>query len=472
MSSNPVSSYATVSLSSSARVAWALAVLSLAGCGGGGSPTAPASPTPSPTPTPFTGTPNVVIVLADDMGYADLSCFGAPRIRTANLDRLAAEGARLTDFRVASALCTPSRGALLTGLYPPRTGLVGNLPSGSPTEGETDGIDDNEITLPEMLRDRGYATHAVGKWHLGSTVPYLPTRHGFDSYFGISNGEQMFLLLRDTTPVRDPPGIEQLTRLYTEEAVRIIRSTSPSRPFFLYLAHRSPHVPLEPAPEFRGRSAGGLYGDVVEEMDWSVGEVIRALRETGQDRKTLVVFLSDNGPWLSQGDQAGSAAPFRGGKSSPYEGGFRVPAIAWWPGRIPAGQTIAEPLMSLDLFPTLVALAGGQLSSARRYYGTDILTVLSGAVSRLPGTGTDGNREMLGYFFAVAASLRSGRWKYIGPGYWDLVPTLYDLQADPSETTDVYPARPEVVRTMSDRFKVLTDEVATGAKQPKKGGAD
>lgn len=447
-------------------------LLSLAACGGGGLPTGTASPAPSPSPTPFTGTPNIVLIVADDMGYADLSSFGAPRIRTPNIDRLATEGARLTDFRVTSALCTPSRGSILTGLYPPRTGLVGNLPSGSPTEGQTDGIDDNEITLPEMLRERGYATHAIGKWHLGSTVPHLPTRHGFDSYFGISNGDQMFLLLRDTAPVRDPPGIEQLAKLYTEEAVRIVRGASPSRPFFLYLSHRSPHQPLEPAPEFRGRSAGGLYGDVVEELDWSVGEVVRALRETGQDRRTLVVFLSDNGPPLEPRDQTGSAAPFRGHKNSPYEGGFRVPAIAWWPGRIPAGQTIAEPLISIDLFPTMVALAGGQLSPSRRYYGTDVLPLLAGTVSRIPGPGTDGNREMLGYYFASSVSLRSGRWKYIGAGYWDLVPTLYDLQADPGEATDVYPARPDVVRAMSDRFRALTDEVATGAKQPKKGGAD
>jgi arylsulfatase A-like enzyme len=272
--------------------------------------------------------------------------------------------------------------------------------------------------------------------------------------------------------VKDPPGIEQLTKLYTEEAVRVIRSASPGRPFFLYLAHRSPHVPLEPAPEFRGRSAGGLYGDVVEEMDWSVGEVMRALRETGHERDTLVVFLSDNGPWLSQGDQAGSAAPYRGGKNSPYEGGLRVPAIAWWPGRIPAGRTVSEPLMSLDLYPTVVAAAGGTLGTADRYYGTDILPLLAGSVTSLPGAGLDGSREMLGYYFASAVALRAGRWKYIAPGYWDLVPTLYDLLADPSETTDVYPARPEIVKIMAERFQLLTDEVARGAKQPKKGGRE
>ena len=250
---------------------------------------------------------------------------------------------------------------------------MGNLPSGSPTEGDTDGIDDDEITLAEALKDRGYTTAAVGKWHLGSTIPYLPMRHGFDSYFGISNGDQTFLLLRGFTPVKDPPGIDLITKAYTEEAVKIVREAPRDRPFFLYLAHRSPHVPLDVAPEFVGRSAGGAYGDAVEELDWGVGEVMKAVRDRGTaERSTFVVFLSDNGPWLSQGDEAGSSGPFRAGKNTPYEGGVRVPAIAWWPGRYPAGRVVSEPVMSLDLFPTIVAMAKGQLSPARKYYGADL----------------------------------------------------------------------------------------------------
>jgi arylsulfatase len=448
-----------------------LLALNAVACGGASSPATPAAPlAAAASPTPPPGPPNVVIILADDMGYADLSSFGAPKIKTPNLDRLAGEGARLVDFRVPSALCTPSRAALLTGLYPPQTGLEGNLPSGSPTEGITDGIDDDEITMAEALKERGYDTHMVGKWHLGSTLPYLPTRHGFDSYFGISNGDQTFLLLRNTTLVKDAPPLDQLTKLYTAESVKIIKEAPKGRPFFLYLAHRSPHVPLEPAPEFRGRSAGGLYGDAVEELDWSVGEVVKALKDAGLDRNTFVFFMSDNGPWLSQGEDAGSSGPYRMGKNSPYEGGLRVPGIAWWPGRIPAGRTISEPLISLDLFPTVVSMAGGQLSASKRYFGTDVLPVLSGAVTRLPGNGVDGSRELLGYYFGAAAALRSGRWKFLNPGYWDLVPTLYDLQTDPGELVDLYPTRPETARPLENRLNALADEIVrSGGKKPKHG---
>ncbi|HEV7501234.1 MAG TPA: sulfatase-like hydrolase/transferase [Vicinamibacteria bacterium] len=447
--------------------------LLVTGCGGS-SPMAPATPVaavPSPSPTPPPGPPNVIVILADDMGYGDLGSYGAKLIKTPNLDKLAAEGVRLTDFRVPSALCTPSRGALLTGLYPPRTGLVGNLPSGSPTEGDTDGIDDDEITIAQALRDRGYATAAVGKWHLGSTIPYLPTQHGFDSYFGISNGDQTFLLLRGITPVRDPPGLDQITRAYTDEAVSIVRNAAHDRPFFLYLAHRSPHVPLEPAPEFLGRSAGGLYGDVVEELDASVGDVMKAVHDRGTtERSTVVLFLSDNGPWLSQGDDAGSAGPFRAGKNTPYEGGVRVPFIAWWPGRYPAARVVNEPVMSLDLFPTIVAMAKGELSPSRKYYGADLTPLLAGEVSRLPGPGVDGSRELLGYYYGEAVSLRSGRWKFLRPGYWDLVDTLYDLQTDIAETTDVFPNRSDVAGPLDQRLAAIADEISQHAKKPKKGG--
>jgi arylsulfatase A-like enzyme len=455
--------------------ALALVLLGLAAGCGGSSPATPGTPpatAPSPAPTLPPGPPNVVVILADDMGYGDLGSFGARLIKTPNLDRLATEGVRMTDFRVPSALCTPSRGALLTGLYPPRTGLVGNLPSGSPTEGISDGIDDDEITLGTALRGRGYLTAIVGKWHLGSTLAHLPTNHGFDSYFGISNGDQNFLLLRNTTLVRNPPGLDQITKAYTQEAVKIVHDAPRDRPFFLYLAHRSPHVPLEPSAEFVGRSAGGLYGDVVEELDWSVGEVMKAIRDRGtSDRSTFVVFTSDNGPWLSQGEEnAGSTGPFRAGKNSPYEGGVRVPAIAWWPGRYPAGRVVSEPLMSLDLFPTVVAMAQGQLSPSRVYYGADLTPLLAGEVSRLPGAGVDGARELLGYYSGAAVSLRSGRWKFLRPGYWDLVDTLYDLQADPAETTDLVPTRPDMSRVLSARLEVLADEIARGGKKPKKGG--
>jgi arylsulfatase A len=450
------------------------ALMGSTACGGGGGSVAPSQPAAaaSPSPTLPPGPPNVVLILADDLGYGDLTSFAPTSIKTPNLDRLAAEGVRLTDFRVPHGLCTPSRGALLTGLYPPRTGLVGNLPSGSPTEGISDGIDDDEITLAEALRERGYATAMVGKWHLGSTLAHLPTNHGFDSYFGISNGDQEFLLLRNTSLVRDPPGLDQMTKAYTQEAVSIIQKAPHDRPFLLYLAHRSPHVPLVPPAEFMGRSAHGLYGDVVEELDWSVGEVMKAIRDRGSERSTVVFFTSDNGPWLALGDQAGSPGAFRGGKNTPYEGGVRMPLLAWSPGRYPAGRVVSEPTMSLDIFPTVVTLAQGQLSPTRVYYGADLGPLLAGTVSHLPGPGMDGSRELLGYYFGEAVSLRSGRWKFLRPGYWDLVDTLYDLEADPAETTDVLPSRPDVAKTLSDRLAALADVIAQGAKKPKKGGAD
>jgi arylsulfatase len=348
-----------------------------------------------------------VIILADDMGYGDLGVYGATLNKTPNLDRLAAEGVRMTDFRVPSALCTPSRAALMTGLYPPRTGLVGNLPSGSPTEGDTDGIDDDEITIAGALKERGYTTAAVGV--APRSPSYLPMRHGFDSYFGISNGDQTFLLLRGFTPVKDPPGIDLITKAYTEEAVKIVREAPRDRPFFLYLAHRTPHVPLDVAPEFVGCSAGGAC-DAVEELDWGVGEVMKAVRDRGTaERTTFVVFLSDNGPWLSQGDEAGSSGPFRAGKNTPYEGGVRVPAIAWWPGRYPAGRVVSEPVMSLDLFPTIVAMAVRTSTAVRA-----TSPALAGSV-RLPVQST--GRAVLGYYSGAAVSLRSGPWKYLRC-YW------------------------------------------------------
>jgi arylsulfatase A-like enzyme len=453
------------------RTGLGAAALALTVSCGGPPAVPPVLPAPIASPTPPPAPPNIVLILADDLGYGDLGSYGNTQIRTPNLDRLAAEGVRMTDFRVPSALCTPSRAALLTGLYPPRTGLSSNLPSGSPTDGVTEGIDDDETTLAEALKERGYATAMIGKWHLGSTLPYLPTKHGFDSYFGISNGSQTFLLLRDTTLVEHPPGLDMLTKAYTEEAVKIIREADRERPFFLYFAQRVPHVPLDPAPEFRGRSAAGLYGDVVEELDGSVGEVMRAIAERGTaERSTYVLFMSDNGPWIALAEESGSAGPFRSGKNSPYEGGVRVPAIAWWPGHYPAGRVVSEPVMSLDVFPTMVALAGGQLSPARPYDGADLTPLLSGEVSRLTGVGIDGSREMVGYYFAEAVSLRSGRWKMIKPGYWDLVDTLYDLSADPAETTDLYPARPEVAISLSARLADLADEIARSGKKPKKGG--
>ena len=287
--------------------------------------------------------PNVVLVYADDLGYGDVGAYGAARIRTPHVDRLAAEGVRFTDFYVAQAVCSASRAALLTGAYPNRVGILGAL---FPTS--TNGIAEGETTLAEVLKGRGYATAIYGKWHLGHLPPFLPTRHGFDDYLGLPYSNDMWpshpermkfpplpLYSRDAVLTVNPDQ-SQLTGEYGRRAVAFIEANR-ERPFFVYLAHTMPHVPIFASERFRGRSRQGLYGDVVEEIDDSVGQVLATLRRLGLERDTLVIFASDNGPWLSYGDHAGSAGPLREGKGTAFEGGVRVPFVARWPGRIPAG---------------------------------------------------------------------------------------------------------------------------------------
>jgi arylsulfatase A len=372
---------------------------------------------------------------------------------------------------VTSPLCTPSRGSLITGLYPPKTGLIGNLPSGYPNDvidsgPGSGGIRSEDITLAEALRERGYFTAAVGKWHMGHQAEYLPLRHGFDTYYGLPSGENVNLIVRGETVIKDGPSLEELTRTYTTEAIAAIRTAGKTRPFFLYVAYKAPHIPLAVTSEFLGKSKGGLYGDSVEELDWGVGEVLKALVEVGVDKNTFVFFMSDNGPWLAQGDQAGSAGPFRNGKGTPLEGGIRVPGIAWWPGRAKGGRVLDEPVISIDLFPTAVAMAGGRLPDGRVYYGRDLTPLLTGEVARLPGTGIDGGRELLAYVAGVAVGLRSGRWKYLDSGFWEVVPTLFDLQVDPGETTSLISTRPDIAKQLEARLNYLAGEISQGVPKP------
>jgi arylsulfatase len=388
------------------------------------------------------------VILADDLGYGDLSSFGAARIRTPNLDRLAAEGARLTHFTVPTPICAASRAALMTGRYPIRTGIPWN----------TGHLDETQITLAEALRPLGYATYAVGKWHLGYEMPDLPLQRGFDDYYGALDDNSPIYL--GNGAVSESWGPELFTQRYTEEALTRIRGAR-DRPFLLYLAHRSPHVPLHASPRFLGLSPGGLYGDVVEELDWSVGEIVRVLRETGLERRTLVFFASDNGPAVAQGASGGSPGPFYGGKGQPFEGGLRQPAIASWPGRFPAGRVIAEPTSMLDVFPTVLTLAGGRLPADRSYGGESIDRLLTGEASRIPGPGMDGGRELLAYIGREPVALRSGTWKYLKSGYWSPTPGLFDLAADPGEGNDLRPARPEVAARLAERLETLAAEVAT-----------
>lgn len=397
--------------------------------------------------------PNFVIINIDDLGYRDVGCFGAELIRTPNVDRMAAEGMRLTSF-YAQPVCTPSRAALLTGCYPMRVGLPAVLNPQS-----TQGISSREKTIADVLKERGYATACIGKWHLGHHKPFLPTRHGFDYYFGLPYSNDMprkpnnefpeLPLLRNEEAIESPANQDTLTLRYTQEAVAFIER-SRHRPFFLYLPHTMVHVPLHVSDAFRGRSKQGLYGDAVEEVDWSVGQILDTLKRLGLDENTFVMFTSDNGPWLSKKADAGSALPLRDGKGTTYEGGVRVPTVVRWPGRIPAGAQSAEPLMNMDLLPTLAALAGAQVPSDRIIDGRDIWPVLCGA----PGARSP-HHALFYYRGPQLHAVRSGRWKLVLAQPKNEVPrALYDLEADIGETTDVSQSYPKLV----ERLEALAEQ--------------
>jgi arylsulfatase A-like enzyme len=399
--------------------------------------------------------PNIVILLADDLGYGDLGCYGHPTIRTPNLDRMAAEGLKFTQY-YAWNYCTPSRAALLTGRLPVRSGLNRVLGPKS-----TGGIADQEITLAQALKKRGYVTMCIGKWHLGHHPRYLPTRHGFDHYFGIpySNdmdradvGEPPIPLLRDERTIEQPAVQETLTPRYTEEALKFIRDQASGarqgRPFFLYLPYTFPHVPLHASPAFRGKSPRGLFGDVVEELDGSVGRILQALRDLKLASSTLVIFTSDNGPWLVQGLNAGSAGLFHEGKGTNWEGGVRVPCLAWWPGTIAPGRVVQDLASHLDLFATCVELAGGQLPSDRPLDSHSLVPLLR-------GTGPGSRDEVFYYYDNQVTAVRQGPWKLhirtieAESGLTEFrtyaIPLLFNLATDPSERFNVAVQYPDEI---------------------------
>jgi arylsulfatase A len=417
--------------------------------------------------------PNVVIVFTDDQGYADLGVYGATGFQTPNLDRLAREGVRFTDFYVAQAVCSASRAALLTGCYPNRLGIHGALGPNS-----RHGLHPDEVTVAELVKSRGYATAIFGKWHLGHHPGFLPLRHGFDEFFGLPYSNDMWPFHPEAAPGTFPdlpliegekmvqlnPDQRQFTRRFTERAVQFIERNR-DRPFLLYLAHPMPHVPLYVSEGFEGSSGNGLYGDVMEELDWSMGEILEALRRNRLDQNTLVVFLSDNGPWLSYGDHAGSAAPLREGKGTAWDGGVRVPALMRWPGRIPAGTLCREPAMTIDLFPTIARLTGARLPE-HWIDGRDIWPLLSGE----PGARSPQDAYFFYYHVNELHAVRSGRWKLVfphtyrtldgRPGGTGGIPVkygsartglaLYDLELDPGEEVDLAGERPEVVSRLMD----------------------
>ena len=416
--------------------------------------------------------PNLIIVFADDLGYADVGSFstlkGKAKPQTPRLDRMAAEGVRLTSFYVAQAVCSASRAALLTGSYSNRVGILGALDHRAQT-----GINSDEVTLPELLKSRGYATAIYGKWHLGHEAPFLPLQHGFDEYFGLPYSNDMWPrhptqkglypdlpLIEGNKTIELDPGQSQLTRRYTEHAVDFIRRHR-TQPFFLYLATSMPHVPLFAGDAFAGRTGQGLYGDVINEIDASVGRVLDAVSEAKLDDDTLVVFMSDNGPWRSYGNHAGSAGPFRESKGTSFEGGVRVPFIARWPGRLPAGRVSAVPAMTIDLLPTMARLAGATSPADRVIDGADLWALLSN-----PARATAPHDALYFYWGAELHAVRSGQWKLHvphpyqsleaagndgAPGKYvrkEIGLSLYDLERDPGETTNLADRRPEIVERL------------------------
>lgn len=409
--------------------------------------------------------PNIVVIFADDLGYADLKCFGSPFADTPQLDRMAAEGRRFTDFHVAQAVCSASRMALLTGCYPNRVGILGALGPAA-----NHGINRDETTLAEVLKAKGYATAIYGKWHLGHHPEFLPTRHGFDDYFGLPYSNDMWPrhptakfpdlpLIEGEKTIELNPDQSKLTTWYTERAVKFIEANQ-SRPFFLYLPHAMPHVPLFVSEKHSGQSQRGLYGDVIREIDWSVGQVLESLKRLKLDEDTLVVFTSDNGPWLSYGNHGGSALPLREGKGTAWEGGVREPCIMRWPGRIPAGTVCRELSSTIDLLPTIASLAGAALPS-QRIDGLDISELLFNDAAKSP------RKEFWYYWGDGLHAVRSGKWKlhfphnYVHvdepgqdgrPGKLSQPKTelaLYDLDNDVSEVTNVASEHPDIVTRLT-----------------------
>ncbi|MEX2382017.1 MAG: sulfatase [Opitutales bacterium] len=433
----------------------------------------------------FAAPPNIVIIFADDLGYGDLGSYGSPTIRTPHLDRMAAEGKRLTDFYVAAEVCSPSRAALLTGRYPIRSGMYGKRRVLFPES--AGGLPAGEITVAETLQENGYATAHVGKWHLGIHEGSRPLDQGFESSFGVPYSNDMdrrpgvssragtlpeppedgwnIPLLRDGKVVEQPADQTTLTKRYTEEAVKFITEKK-AEPFFLYFAHTFPHIPMFASPDFKGKSRAGIYGDSVEEIDWSVGQVLETLRKEGLAENTLVFFTSDNGPWLIMGNQGGSAGLLRDGKGSTWEGGMRVPAIAWMPGRIASGVS-SEVVQAMDLFPTALALVGAAKPEGVILDGIDLGPFLFESKA-LP------ERPFLYYRNGELFACRLGEWKAhfkTQSGYrqpepeMHEPPLLFNLALDPSEKRDVAADHAEVLARIQEVVKIHQAGVVAGLPQ-------
>jgi len=417
--------------------------------------------------------PNFVIIFADDQGYQDVGCFGSPNINTPNLDRMASEGMKFTDFYSAASICSPSRAALLTGCYPPRVGITKVL-----FPRDNIGLNPKEITIADLLKNRGYSCACIGKWHLGHLPEFLPTSNGFDSYFGIPYSNDMdgvegknknldrawrqkdyspwnVPLMRNKEVIERPANQTTLIERYTDEAVGFIRKNK-NNPFFLYLPHTMPHIPLFVSDEFFVEDVYKAYKATIEQIDSSVGQVLAALKKSGLDKNTLVVFTSDNGPWLDKKHHGGSALPLRDGKFSTYEGGMREPTIMRWPGKIPASKVCSEVCGTIDLLPTFAELAGTKAPSDRVIDGKDIRPLMFAK----PGA----KSPHKAYFYYRGNNLeavRNGRWKLrrVKKNI-----ELYDLQADISEKNNLSEKYPEIVERLTDIMKEFDSELKANAR--------
>jgi arylsulfatase A-like enzyme len=446
---------------------------------------------PSPSRGADGRPPNVVLIFCDDMGYGDVGCFGSKGAATPNIDRLAAQGVRLTDFYVAQAVCSASRVALLTGCYNVRVGILGALGPNAKV-----GLNPAEFNMARMFKSKGYATAIFGKWHLGAVPQFLPLSQGFDQYVGLPYSNDMWPkhpenpkgypplpLYEQEKVVETNPSMDKLTGLYTERAVRFIDANK-EKPFFLYVPHSMPHVPLGAGPDFKGKSGYGLYGDVVSEIDWSVGQICDALKRNGLEENTLVIFTSDNGPWTTYGDHAGSSGGLREAKGTSFEGGIREPFVARWPGKIPAGAVVREPVMTIDLLPTFAKLVGGELPADRKIDGKDVWALLSAkAGAKSP------HEAYFIYWGELLEAVRSGKWKLhfphpyretpkvratggtptkAGTGHIDLA--LFDLESDPGETKDVAKDHPEVVEHIKKLAENMRKDLGDSATKEKGAG--
>jgi arylsulfatase A-like enzyme len=411
----------------------------------------------------------VILINCDELGYGDLGCYGSEVNRTPHLDRMAAEGVRFTDFYMASPVCSPSRGAMMTGCYPPRIHFGEFEGRWVLFPGQPLGLHPDEKSIATLLRERGYATMHVGKWHCGDQPEFLPTRHGFDHYYGLpysndmgrqlrSNGEiserPPLPLLRDEDVIQAQPDQAALTERYVEECVRFLRANR-ERPFFLYLAHMYVHLPLYAPDRFLKQARNGPYGAAVECVDWAAGVLLDELRRLGLDADTLVIFTSDNG---ARGDHGGSNGPLHGRKGTTWEGGQRVPCIARWPGRVPAGRECREVATSMDFLPTLARLAGGEPPADRIIDGRDIRPLLFGEAGAVSP-----HEAFYYYLLDRLEAVRMGKWKLHVRRGEEEVKELYDLEADIGETRNLYAAHPDVVRAIETLAQRCREDIGDSA---------